>query len=139
MPELSNITMTETEDGMITLLIDGQPLSEKYGMKFDPSIADELKALSAGQSVKLFEQFVFSHTDLNFEHAYSYTLSIVKDNDMYKAAKNFVYKITPSGQPAVEHIISKQGEPMTAADVQEFIQAHIAKSLTEYTDLKYAY
>ena len=66
MSDLSNITVTPTEDGMISLLIDGQPLSEKYGMKFGPSIAEELKALSTGQSVKLFEQFIFSHTDLNF-------------------------------------------------------------------------
>ena len=57
MPDLSNITILPAEDGMISLLIDGQPLSEKYGMKFDPSIAEELKALSTGQSVKLFEQF----------------------------------------------------------------------------------
>ena len=139
MSELSNITVTETEDGMISLLVDGLPLSEKYGMKFDPSIAEELQALSSGQSIKLFEQFVFSHTDLNFEHAYSYTLGIVKEDGGYKTAKNFVYKITPSGQPAVEHVITKQGAPMTAEDVREFIQAHINKSLVDYTDLNYAY
>ena len=55
MSDLNNITVSPTEDGMITLLIDGQPLSEKYGMKFDPSIADDLKALQVGQNVKLFE------------------------------------------------------------------------------------
>lgn len=139
MSDLSNISVTPAEDGMISLLIDGQPLSEKYGMKFDPSIAEELKALSSGQSVKLFEQFVFSHSDLNFEHAYSYTLGIVKDGDHYKAAKHFVYKITASGQAPIEHVITKQGEPMSAEDVREFIQAHIAKSLSDYTDLNYAY
>ena len=139
MSDLSNISVTPAEDGMISLLIDGQPLSEKYGMKFDPSIAEELKALSTGQSVKLFEQFIFSHTDLNFEHAYSYTLGIIKDAEGYKAAKNFVYKITASGQQPMEHIISKQGEPMSADDVREFIQAHLQKSLTDYTDLQFAY
>jgi hypothetical protein len=35
--------------------------------------------------------------------------------------------------------ISKNGEPMTAADVREFIQAHVQKSLSDYTDLNYAY
>ena len=139
MPDLSNITILPAEDGMISLLIDGQPLSEKYGMKFDPSIADDLRALSAGQSLKLFEQFVFSHADLNFEHAYSYAVGIIKEAEGYKAAKNFVYKITASGQPPIEHIISKQGAPMTADDVREFIQAHLAKSLSDYTDLNCAY
>ncbi len=139
MLDLNNITVSPTEDGMITLLIDGQPLSEKYGMKFDPSIADDLKALQVGQNVKLFEQFVFSHSDLNFEHAYSYTLVIIKENDRYKAGKNFVYKITASGQPAIEHVITKQGAAMSATDVHEFIQAHLSKALTDYTDLNYAY
>ena len=87
MSDLSNITVTPTEDGMISLLIDGQPLSEKYGMKFDPSIADDLKALAAGQSLKLFEQFVFSHADLNFEHAYSYAVGIIKEAEGYKQSK----------------------------------------------------
>lgn len=58
-----------------------------------------------------------------------------------KQTENFVYKITASGQPPIEHVITKQGEPMSAEDVREFIQAfsHIAKSLSDYTDLNYAY
>jgi len=139
MSDLSNITVTPTEDGMISLLIDGQPISQKYGMKFDPSILDDLKALENGQNVKLFEQFIFSHTDLNFEHAYNYVLCIVKTEDTYAQAKNFVYRITASGQPPIEHVISRQGQPMTESDVREFIQAHLNKSLTDYTDLKFAY
>lgn len=139
MSDLNNITVTPTEDDMITLLIDGEPLSEKYGMKFDPSITEDLKALQTGQNVKLFEQFVFSHSDLNFEHAYSYALVIIKDNEGYKTSKNFVYKITASGQQAIEHVITKQGAPMSAEDVREFIQAHLTKALTDYTDLNYAY
>ncbi len=139
MSDLSNITVTPAEDGMISLMIDGQPLSEKYGMKFAPGIADELNALQDGQSVKLFEQFVFSHTDLNFEHAYSYTLGIIKVQERYQTAKNFVYKITAAGQQPIEHVITKQGAPMSADDVREFIQAHLAKSLSDYTDLNYAY
>lgn len=69
-------------------------------MKFDPSIAEDLKALAAGQSLKLFEQFVFSHADLNFEHAYSYAVGIIKEAGGYKVP-NFVYKITTS-RPAAD-------------------------------------
>ena len=38
MTDLSNITVQPTEDGMVSLLIDQQPISEKYGMKFEASI-----------------------------------------------------------------------------------------------------
>ena len=72
MTELNNITVTPLEDGMVSLLIDGQPISEKYGMKFEASIVDDIQALDNGQKIKLFDQFVFSHTDLNFEHAKIY-------------------------------------------------------------------
>ena len=53
--------------------------------------------------------------------------------------KNFVYRIKIVGQPDIEHAIRKNGEAMTAADVHEFIQAHVQKSLSDYTDLNYAY
>ena len=33
MTDLSNITVQPTEDGMVSLLIDQQPISKKYGMK----------------------------------------------------------------------------------------------------------
>ncbi|SLA59370.1 Uncharacterised protein [Mycobacteroides abscessus subsp. abscessus] len=105
MTELNNITVTPLEDGMVSLLIDGQPISEKYGMKFEASIVDDIQALDNGQKIKLFDQFVFSHTDLNFEHAYHYVTGIEKGTE----------------------------------DVREFIHAHIHKSLTDYTDLNYAY
>ena len=42
------------------------------GMKFEASIVDDIQALDNGQKIKLFDQFVFSHTDLNFEHAKIY-------------------------------------------------------------------
>ncbi len=53
--------------------------------------------------------------------------------------KNFVYRIKIEGQPEIEHVITKQGTPMSTEDVREFINAHIQKSLTDYTDLNYAY
>ena len=106
MTDLSNITVQPTEDGMVSLLIDQQPISEKYGMKFEASIVEELQALENGATLKLFDQFVFAHTDLNFEHSYHYVTVIAKND---------------------------------AADVREFIQAHIQKSLSDYTDLNYAY
>ena len=65
MTELNNITVTPLEDGMVSLLIDGQPISEKYGMKFEASIVDDIQALDNGQKIKLFDQFVFSHTVLS--------------------------------------------------------------------------
>ena len=139
MSDFSNITVTTHEDGMVSLLINGQAISEKYGMKFEASILDELQALEAGQNLKLFDQFIFSHTDLNFEHHYSYVTGIYKQAEDYAVYKNFVYRILVDGQAPVEHVITKQGQPMSAEDVRECIQAHIQKSLTDYTDLKYAY
>ena len=139
MTDLNNITVTTLEDGMVSLLVDQQPISEKYGMKFDASIVDDIQALENGQKLKLFDQFIFSHTDLNFEHHYSYITGIYKQAEDYAVYKNFVYRILVDGQAPVEHVITKQGQPMSAEDVREFIQAHIQKSLTDYTDLKYAY
>ena len=139
MTDLSNITVQPTEDGMVSLLIDQQPISEKYGMKFEASIVVELQALENGATLKLFDQFILAHTDLNFEHSYHYVRVIAKNDEQYKAKKSFVYRIKIEGQPDIEHAISKNGEPMTAADVREFIQAHVQKSLTDYTDLNYAY
>ena len=139
MSNFSNISVTPLEDGMVSLLVNNQPISEKYGMKFEASIIDELKALENGHKMKLFDQFIFSHTDLNFEHSYRYVTSIIKENDNYSVITHFVYKITASEQQPIEHVITKQGTPLTPDDVNEFIQAHIQKSLTDYTDLKYAY
>ena len=130
MTDLSNITVQPTEDGMVSLLIDQQPISEKYGMKFEASIVEELQALENGATLKLFDQFVFAHTDVTV---------IAKNDEQYKAKKSFVYRIKIEGQPDIEHAISKNGEPMTAADVREFIQTHVQKSLSDYTDLNYAY
>ncbi|WP_284879687.1 hypothetical protein [Acinetobacter variabilis] len=139
MTDLNNITVTTLEDGMVSLLVDQQPISEKYGMKFDASIVDDIQALENGQKLKLFDQFVFSHTDLNFEHSYHYVTGIEKLSDRYQVAKHFVYRIKIEGQPEIEHVISNQGKAMTAEDVRTFIQAHVQKSLSDYTDLNYAY
>lgn len=139
MTDLNNITVTTLEDGMVSLLVDQQPISEKYGMKFDASIIDDIQALENGQKLKLFDQFVFSHTDLNFEHSYHYVTGIEKLDDRYQVAKHFVYRIKIEGQPEIEHVISNQGKAMTADDVRTFIQAHVQKSLSDYTDLNYAY
>lgn len=139
MTDLNNITVTTLEDGMVSLLVDQQPISEKYGMKFDASIVDDIQALENSQKLKLFDQFVFSHTDLNFEHSYHYVTGIEKLDDRYQVAKHFVYRIKIEGQPEIEHVISNQGKAMTAEDVRTFIQAHVQKSLSDYTDLNYAY
>lgn len=139
MSDFSNINVTHLEDGMVSLLVDGKAISEKYGMKFEATIIDELQALENGKKIKLFDQFIFSHADLNFEHVYSYVTCVLKENDSYQVATNFVYKIKAADQDAFEHIITKQGEPLTAEDVRDFIDAHIQKSLNDYTDLKYAY
>jgi len=139
MTDLNNITVTTLEDGMVSLLIDQQPVSEKYGVKFEASIVDDIKALENGSKLKLFEQFIFSHTDLNFEHSYHYVTGIEKLDDRYQVAKHFVYRIKIEGQPEIEHVISNQGKAMTAEDVRTFIQAHVQKSLSDYTDLNYAY
>lgn len=139
MTELNNITVTHLDDGMVSLLIDQQPISEKYGTKFEASIVDDIKALENAQKLKLFEQFVFSHQDLNFEHAYYYVTGIEKLDDSYRLAKHFVYRIKIESQPEIEHVISNQGKAMTAEDVRAFIQAHVQKSLNDYTNLNYAY
>ena len=139
MTDLNNITVTTLEDGMVSLLVDQQPISEKYGMKLDASIIDDIQALENGHKLKLFDQFVFSHTDLNFEHSYHYVTGIEKLDDRYQVAKHFVYRIKIEGQPEIEHVISNQGKAMTAEDVRTFIQAHVQKSLSDYTDLNYAY
>lgn len=139
MSDFNNISVTHLEDGMISLMIDHQPISEKYGMKFEASVIDELKNLVVGKSLKLFEQFVFSHTDLNFEHTYKYVTAILREESGYQITKNFTYLIKIDGQPEIDHIITKQGQAMTEDDVREFIQTHIQKSLNDYTDFKYAY
>ncbi|WOE30808.1 MULTISPECIES: hypothetical protein [unclassified Acinetobacter] len=139
MSNFNNISVTVLDDGMVALHVDHQPISDRYEMKFEASIVDELKALATGQQLKLFEQFIFSHTDLNFEHHYQYVTAIVRHDQNFSISKNFVYIIKIEGQPKIDHVITKQGQPMTEQDVREFIQAHLEKSLTEYTDLKYAY
>lgn len=139
MTALGNIRIIENEDGKINLLVDELPISDKYEMLFDASILDDLKALAHGQKVKLIEQFIFSHTDLNFEHAYYYVTGIEYLNEQYRVVKSFVYRIKIDGQPDIEHVITKQGAAMTTEDVRQFIQAHLQKSLNDYTDLNYAY
>lgn len=139
MKNLSNITVHATEEGKVSLLIDQNPISEKYRVQFEASIVEELSALEEAATLKLFEQFIFSHTDLNFEHSYHYLTHIAKHDGQYSIKKSFVYRIKIEGQPDIEHAILKNGEPMTASDVSAFIQAHIQKSLNDYTDLNYAY
>ncbi|CAB1214682.1 hypothetical protein [Acinetobacter bouvetii] len=139
MHDFSNVTVTRNDDDSVSLLIDQKPISERYGMKFSASIVDELKALATGQNMKLFDQFVFAHTDLNFEHNYRYVTCIVNTETGYQVTRNFVYTINAQGQQPIEHVISKQGQPMTTADVHEFIHTHLQKSLNDYTDLNYAY
>ncbi|OTG69135.1 hypothetical protein B9T25_00575 [Acinetobacter sp. ANC 4470] len=139
MSDFSNVTVTHNDDDSVSLLIDQKPISERYGMKFSATIVDELKALTRDQSLKLFEQFVFSHTDLNFEHSYRYVTYVINQESGYTTASNFVYKITATDQQPIEHVITKQGQAMTPEDIREFINTHLQKSLTDYTDLKYAY
>lgn len=139
MSDFSNVTVTHNDDDSVSLLIDQKAISERYGMNFSATIVDELKALTTGQSLKLFEQFVFSHTDLNFEHSYRYVTCVINQESGYITSSNFVYKITAVDQQPIEHVITKQGQAMTAEDVREFINAHLQKSLSDYTDLKYAY
>lgn len=139
MSDFSNITVTSHDDGKVSLFISNQPISERYDIHLDATIVDELKALEDGKSLKLFNQFIFSHTDLNFEHHYSYATVILKTETEYQLHRNFVYKITAETQEPVEHVITKQGQPMHSEDVREFINSHIAMSLDKYTDLNYAY
>lgn len=139
MSDFSNITVTSHDDGKVSLLISNQPISERYDVHLDASIVDELKALEDGKSLKLFDQFIFAHTDLNFEHSYSYATVILKTETEYQLHRNFVYKITAETHTPVEHVISNQGQPMTAEDVKLFINKQVQMSLEKYTDLNYAY
>lgn len=139
MSDFSNITVTSHDDGKVSLQIGNQPISERYDVHLDVSIIDELKTLEEGKSLKLFDQFIFSHTDLNFEHSYSYSTVILRTEAEYQLYRNFVYKITAETQPPVEHVITNQGQPMTADDVKLFINKQVQMSLEKYTDLNYAY
>ena len=139
MSNFSNITVIDHENEKVSLLIDGQAISERYDIHLDSSIIEEIQAIEEGASLKLFEQFIFSNTDLNFEHRYIYTTSIVLKDSNYSIARNFVYRITAEGQAPAEHVITKQGQTMTPQDIREFINNHVAMSLDKYTDLNYAY
>ena len=139
MSNFSNITVIDHENEKVSLLIDGQAISERYDIHLDSSIIEEIQAIEEGASLKLFEQFIFSNTDLNFEHRYIYTTSIVLKDSNYSIARNFVYRITAEGQTPAEHIITKLGQAMTPQDIREFINSHVAMSLDKYTDLNYAY
>ena len=54
MSDFSNIGVTHLEDGMVSLLVDGKPISEKYGIKFEATIMSELQALENGKNIKLW-------------------------------------------------------------------------------------
>ena len=139
MSNFSNITVNHHENDKVSLLIDGQAISERYDIHLDKTIIDEIQAIEEGAALKLFEQFIFSNTDLNFEHRYIYTTNIVLNDSNYSIARNFVYRITAEGQAPAEHVITKQGQAMTPQDIREFINNHVAMSLDKYTDLNYAY
>ena len=139
MSNFSNITVNHHENDKVSLLIDGQPISERYDIHLDSTIIEEIQAIEEGASLKLFEQFIFSNTDLNFEHRYIYITSIVLKDSNYSIARNFVYRITAESQEPAEHVITKQGQVMTPQDIREFINNHVAMSLDKYTDLNYAY
>lgn len=139
MSNFSNITVNHHENDKVSLLLDGQPISERYDIHLDSTIIEEIQAIEEGASLKLFEQFIFSNTDLNFEHRYIYITSIVLKDSNYSIARNFVYRITAESQEPAEHVITKQGQVMTPQDIREFINNHVAMSLDKYTDLNYAY
>lgn len=139
MSDFSNITVTHHDNDKVELLIDGQPISTRYDIHLDPSVIEDLQALEDGQAYKLFEQFIFSHTDLNFEHSYLYTNNIVKNEQGYTLKKNFVYRIKASEQDPIEHVITNQGQDMTTEDIRAFINKQVQMSLDKYTDLNYAY
>lgn len=139
MSDFNNITVNHHDDQKVSLLIDGKPISEKFGVQFESSIVDELKALDEGKALQLFDQFIFSHSDLNFEHKYRYVTSMVKLEDQFILQTNFVYRITAEDKPPMENVITKQGEAMSPEDISEFINKHVQMSLKQYTDLKYAY
>lgn len=139
MSDFSNIRVTHHDNNKVELLIDGQPISERYDIHVDADVIDELKNLEDGKLHKLFEQFIFSHTDLNFEHSYLYSTNIAKDENGYRVVKNFVYRIKASEQDPIEHVITNQGQAMSTADIQAFINKQVQMSLEKYTDLNYAY
>lgn len=139
MSDFNNITVNHHDNQKVSLLIDGKPISEKFGVQFESSIVDELKTLEDGKALQLFDQFIFSHSDLNFDHKYRYVTSIVKADDQFTLHTNFVYRITATDKPPMENLITKQGQPMSPEDIQEFILKNIQTAMTQYTDLKYAY
>lgn len=139
MTDFNNISVTHHDDNKVTLLIDGKPISEKFGVQFESSIVEELKALEEGKALQLFDQFIFSHSDLNFEHKYRYVTSILKSESNYTLKTNFVYRITTDGKPPMENAITNQGELLSPEEIQEFINKNVQTAITQYTDLKYAY
>ena len=60
MSNFSNITVIDHENEKVSLLIDGQAISERYDIHLDSSIIEEIQAIEEGASLKLFEQFIFS-------------------------------------------------------------------------------
>ena len=139
MTDFNNISVTHHDDNKVTLLIDGKPISEKFGVQFESSIVEELKALEEGKALQLFDQFIFLHSDLNFEHKYRYVTSILKSESNYTLKTNFVYRITTDGKPPTENAITNQGELLSPEEIQEFINKNVQTAITQYTDLKYAY
>ena len=139
MSAFNNITVENHDDNKVSLLIDGKSISEKFGVQFESSIVDELKALEDGKALQLFDQFIFSHGDHNFEHKYRYVTSIIKTDSIFKIQTNFVYRITAEDKPPMENAITNQGKLLTPAEIQEFISKNVKKAMLEYTDLKYAY
>jgi hypothetical protein len=139
MSNFSNITVQHYEDDKVSLLIDGKAISERYAVRLDATIIDELQNLADGGALTIFEQFIFSHQDLNFEHSYQYVTNILNHNNTYKLVTQLVYKIKAADQAPVEHNITKNGQSMTEDDVRAFINQQISMSLEKYTDLKYAY
>lgn len=139
MTDFNNISVTHHDDHKVTLLIDGKPISEKFGVQFESSIVDELKALEEGKALQLFDQFIFSHSDLNFEHKYRYVTSILKTESNYTLQTNFVYRITAEDKPPMENAITNQGKLLSPEEIQEFINKNVQTAMTQYTDLKYAY
>lgn len=139
MSDFNNISVTHHDDNKVSLLIDGKPISEKFGVQFESSIVDELKALEDGKALQLFDQFIFAHTDHNFEHKYRYVTSIIKTNDHFTIQTNFVYRLTADGKPPMENAITNQGKLLTPDEIKEFITKNVQTAMTQYTDLKYAY
>lgn len=139
MSDFNNITVNHHDDQKVSLLIDGKPISEKFGVQFESNIVEELKALEEGKALQLFDQFIFSHSDLNFEHKYRYVTSMIKLNDTFRLQTNFVYRITAENKPPMENSITNQGQLLTPEEIQEFIHKNIQTAMTQYTDLKYAY